>query len=85
MLECALALLAEDRSLAAPDIQGCVKDVAEYAKTRGYHVEQLIIDLKQTWHSIADSGAHPKSEVTSPLITMCIEEFYSATPEPSGD
>ncbi len=85
MLECALALHAEDRPLAAPEIRGCVKGVAEYAKSRGYHVERLIIDLKQTWYSIADSGAHPKSEVTSPLVTMCIEEFYGATPEPSGD
>ena len=85
MLECALARHAEDRPLAAPEIRECVKGVTAHAKSRGIHAERMLIELKRTWYTIAESGVRPKSEVISPLVTMCIKEFYGEMPDLPDD
>jgi hypothetical protein len=75
MLECALALYDEKRSLATREIREAVRNVVAQAKARGVHAERMLIELKHTWYS-AEAAAYEKSDVISALVTMCIREFY---------
>ena len=83
MLETALALHAENRSLSCAEIEQPIAELCAEAKARGIQAETLIIELKQIWYAVPESASHEKAEVISHLVTMCIPEFYREHPTAS--
>jgi len=85
MLETALALQADHRTLSCAEIEEPLRKVCTDAQKQGIKVERLIVDLKEVWHSVPDSTSHQKADVASRLVSMCILEFYRNHPSETSD
>ena len=69
-----------------PQWRTALREMSEEARAAGVPVEQLLIEVKQALGILCDTCAVPygpaRTEFTNRIVTLCIEEYYSAPTEP---
>lgn len=77
-----------DGEVAGPRLRQAVRALCDEAHRDGAHAEDVLIAVKQAWAALpeltARPGDHHRSDLLRHFITVCIEEFYSRHPAPSG-
>lgn len=63
------------------ELKGLLRTLAEQARERGLHAEQLLIALKDVWYGLPNLPGRPgtdtQTELLQQLIARCIQEYYS--------
>jgi hypothetical protein len=82
----ALAVYAGPRAEDG-DIRRALRAIAEEARRRGVHAEQLVVSLKRVFEMLTPpptlASADERARRLSHLVTVCVQEYYSA-PDDSG-
>jgi hypothetical protein len=62
------------------ELKALLSRAAEEARERGLLAEQLLLSLKNVWHSLpqvsAQTGSDTQTRLLQQLVTRCIEEYY---------
>ena len=79
-LRAALAQYAREDSIDA--IQPALRRIAQEARDKRMHPEQLLVALKDVWFGIPvttrASHADAQSRMLQRVVTVCIREYYSS-------
>jgi hypothetical protein len=69
-----------------PQWRTALREMSEEAHAAGVPVEQLLIEVKQALGILCDTCAVPygpaRTDFTNRIVTLCIEEYYSAPTAP---
>lgn len=64
----------------ATELRTALRVISTEARARQLRAEQLIVALKQAWHSVPDvqhaATQQERDRLLDRLITVCIEEYY---------
>ncbi len=63
------------------ELRHTMRLLCDEARRRGLRAEQVIVLLKEAWASLPEVQAlshNQRSEALSPIVTLCINEFYAA-------
>lgn len=63
------------------ELRDVLRRLAAHARERGLHAEQLLLAMKEVWHSLPEisgrTGVEPQTQLLQQLIARCIQEYYS--------
>lgn len=72
--------LADERDVEA--LRRALRGVAQEAREKGIHAEQLLVVLKDVWFALPQLGTVQPGEAQNRLlqrvVSLCIREYYSA-------
>lgn len=77
ILDTALTLRGDGKSLSNPAIAEWVSLVCAQARADGQPPERLIVDLKSRWFASSNPASYQdKNDVVPDLVSLCIREYY---------
>ena len=63
------------------DLRRALRAMCDVAHREDLRVEQLLITLKQVWHTLPEARELPsgreRNEILARIISTCIEEYYA--------